>query len=390
MAERTILVFSRNAVVVTHEDGSPTAVDVIAAALNGDAFSWETPDNLALTFPTDTVAITFDDADGFLKDDPYNGATVSDQRLTEPLTINGVTYTPNTTALRWQSPPPVMVEDEYEVTLFDSLGTAYRMVGVSITEGYSTTVVGVAFEGTAPPPGTTLYYIQGASSYSGTKQSVAISDVVTCFLAGTEIETETGPRPIEDLVPGDLVMTVDGGLQPVRWIGRSTVCGLGPLAPIRIRAGVLGNTRDLWVSPNHRILLRSSVAELYFGTSEVLVAAKFLVDGAGVSVQPVPRADYLHLLLDSHALVFSEGIATESLFSGAAERGVLDPAAQEELQAIFPDLMVPGRRLCRSSLRRGEAALLRHRPVAAVQVAPARHPGQRVAHDRSATFRKRA
>ena len=75
-----------------------------------------------------------------LTDDPFSGFSVVDQFLTQPVTIDAET-------IRWKTPSPVNVENEYEVTLFDDAGTAYRMVGVSIAQGHSTKMVGVNSQG---------------------------------------------------------------------------------------------------------------------------------------------------------------------------------------------------------------------------------------------------
>src|ERR1051325_3096412 len=42
----------------------------------------------------------------------------------------------------------------------------------------------------------------------------------SCFLRGTMIRTAEGDRKIEDLVSGDLLPTLFGGICPVEWIGR--------------------------------------------------------------------------------------------------------------------------------------------------------------------------
>lgn len=359
MPEQTIYVFAKTAVTITRVNGSSTnQSDVIGNALNGNAFSWENPHNLALTFGSSTTAITFDDADGVLSDDPFSGATVTDQRLTAPVTINGTTYSPSPGTIRWASPASVNVENEYEVTLFDSAGAVFRMVGVSITQGYTTTVVGVMFDGPAPAPGTTLYYRQGVSTYGGSSQTVTIPPPVTCFLAGTLIETPRGPGPIEDLRPGGRVLTLDSGYRTIRWIGRSQVDGTRDLAPVRIAAGALGNRRDLFVSPNHRMLLRSAAAELNFASRDVLVAAKFLVNGTTLHPAPRRKARYLHLLLDRHELVFAEGLASETLFTGPAALEALGPAARQELSSVVLKHGPVPQCLSRPSLTRSEAAVL--------------------------------
>ncbi|MEZ5716615.1 MAG: Hint domain-containing protein [Paracoccaceae bacterium] len=76
--------------------------------------------------------------------------------------------------------------------------------------------------------------------------------VSICFARGTLIETPAGPQAIETLKAGDLVNTLDAGPQTIRWIGGHSSAAIGPNAPIRIKAGTLGNVRDLWVSQNHR------------------------------------------------------------------------------------------------------------------------------------------
>ncbi|MDP3339528.1 Hint domain-containing protein [Frigidibacter sp.] len=360
MAQSSIQIISTDSVTVTHADGSPTRNgNVIENALNGNAFGWEVPDNLSITVSTAApVTISFDDADGVLTDDPVSGARVVDQRLTAPVTIDGVTYTPNDTTIRWQNPAPVYVENEYEVVLFDAAGTAYTMVGVSITTGYSTTVVGVMFDGAAPPAGTTLYYIQGKSSYTGLGQSTAIGNATICFLRGTLIDTPQGRIPVQDLMAGDAVTTMDHGVQPIRWIGSSRVSGLGALAPIRIGAGALGNDRDLLVSPNHRMLLTGPRAELLFGEREVLMAAKFLTADARVRAEPCDVAEYYHILFDRHEIIFAEGAPAESLHMGGEAISALEAEARAEIAAIFPDLQQRTAGLSRPALTRVEAQVL--------------------------------
>lgn len=104
---------------------------------------------------------------------------------------------------------------------------------------------------------------------------------VICFAEGTEIITAEGPVTVENLQVGDLVMTMDDGMQPLRWMGRKKLCD-GDLAaspklkPIRIPAWALGNgtpMHDLMVSRQHRILVRSAIAGRMFGVQEILVAA---------------------------------------------------------------------------------------------------------------------
>ncbi|MFZ1479455.1 MAG: Hint domain-containing protein [Paracoccaceae bacterium] len=161
---------------------------------------------------------------------------------------------------------------------------------------------------------------------------------VPCFVAGTLIRTPQGDVPIETLAPGDMVLTLDDGPQPLRWIGSRVVQARGGLAPICIRAGTFGDHGKLLVSPQHRILLRDSLAELMFGEAEVLVAAKDLVNDRSVRRVTGGDVEYIHLLFDRHQIVMSEGLATESFHPGPQTMGDFPEETLEELTALFPAL----------------------------------------------------
>ncbi|MEL6690368.1 MAG: Hint domain-containing protein, partial [Pseudomonadota bacterium] len=163
-------------------------------------------------------------------------------------------------------------------------------------------------------------------------------DTIPCFVAGTLILTPDGERRIEELTPGDLVMTHDNGPQPLRWIGKRTLPAEGTLAPIRIEAGALGEHRQLLVSPQHRVLIRDTLSELLFGDSEVLVSAKHLVNDKTIRPAAGGFVTYVHLLFDSHQVVFSEGLATESFLPGPQTNDLFEQEVLDEICAIFPEL----------------------------------------------------
>ena len=71
-----------------------------------------------------------------------------------------------------------------------------------------------------------------------------------------------GTRLVEELSVGDEVMTLDHGPQKVRWIGCRAVDAQGVYAPVRITRGALGNTRDLLVSLQHRMLITGWRAQM--------------------------------------------------------------------------------------------------------------------------------
>ncbi len=150
---------------------------------------------------------------------------------------------------------------------------------------------------------------------------------IVCFLRGTLIACAPERQvTVESLKVGDWVRTADRGPMQIRWIGytrldHDTVAGRPEFRPIRIRRGALGPDRpdrDLFLSAQHRVLVKSQIARRLFGAAQVLSAAKHLVGLRGIDVHvDCQGADYFHILLDSHEIVFANGAACESLFLGA-------------------------------------------------------------------------
>lgn len=158
-----------------------------------------------------------------------------------------------------------------------------------------------------------------------------------CFVAGTLVETPNGQRPVESLAIGDLVETLDDGPQPIKWIGMREVAGLGSLAPVVISKGAFGNESSLRLSPQHRVLVSDWHAQMHFGSDEILVAAKHLVDGASVRFEPNRAVTYVHFLFDKHQIVFAEGCKVESFFPGDYMMDG-DQELRDEILSIFPEL----------------------------------------------------
>lgn len=234
----------------------------------------------------------------------------------------------------------------YVVTVSD--GTAERYFGIPLDNSQNplkdlagNTLTGTHFY-------IWVYYDAG---YIDLRQGARDDDVkmgAVCFASGSMIETASGPRPVQSLRVGDLVVTRDNGVQPVRWIGgrllRTTDLEAAPnLLPVRIAAGALGPgcpAQDLTVSPQHRVLLRSPIAARMAGSAEVLVAAVQLVGMPGITrCSATGGVSYWHLMFDRHEIVFANGAESESLYLGKMALQALSPSARAELRAIFPDLM---------------------------------------------------
>ncbi|MEM7238287.1 MAG: Hint domain-containing protein [Pseudomonadota bacterium] len=195
--------------------------------------------------------------------------------------------------------------------------------------------------------------IPGGGSFTYLNIQNISTDPPPCFVAGTWITTDQGEIPVEDLDVGDLIETLDHGLQPLRWIGQRKIPGRGRFAPIAFAEGAIGNTRRLLVSPQHRILLRSWRADVLFGETEVLAAAKHLVNDKTIATLEMPSVTYFHLLFDTHEIVISDGALTESFHPGRLSIDGFGAATRAELIELFPELAdtedteaLPAARMC--------------------------------------------
>ncbi|QBX33976.1 Hint domain-containing protein [Paracoccus liaowanqingii] len=172
-------------------------------------------------------------------------------------------------------------------------------------------------------------------------------NALVCFATGSMILTPGGYQAVENLKAGDLVCTKDNGDAPISWIGSravsaATLAEYPGLRPIRIAAGALGSglpSSDLVVSPQHRVLVRSAVAQKMFGTNEVLVAAKQLLQLDGIDIATdLASVVYVHFMFDQHQVVIANGAETESMFTGPQALKSVGRAARAEIFALFPHL----------------------------------------------------
>lgn len=166
-----------------------------------------------------------------------------------------------------------------------------------------------------------------------------------CFTQGTQILTPSGDRAVEALRVGDEVITKDFGVQTIRWIGRKDFANAAALRaddrPITIKAHAFGPgvpTRDTTLSPNHAVLNDHWKASLFFGDSEVLTAAKTLLNTDYAFKQSMPSVSYFHILLDQHSLVSSNGLWSESLYLGSECMKMLSPHCRSTILNMFPGL----------------------------------------------------
>ncbi|HEV8677807.1 MAG TPA: Hint domain-containing protein, partial [Stellaceae bacterium] len=194
---------------------------------------------------------------------------------------------------------------------------------------------------------------------------------VACFCRGTQILTDRGEVPVEDLAIGDRVMTLSGEAQPIRWTGHRAydgrfIAGNRAVLPIRIAAGALADgvpARDLCVSPGHALCING-----------VLLAAELVLNGTTIAqMESVETVEYFHVEFDRHEVIVADGTPCESyvdcdnrrVFANGAEYARLYPDDErprwaycaKRLDWDSPELLPIRSRLLERAAERGSHAL---------------------------------
>ena len=161
-------------------------------------------------------------------------------------------------------------------------------------------------------------------------------EVAACYCMGTQLLTDRGEVPIEDLAIGDMLVTLAGEPEPIRWIGRQSYgvrCLRPAQRPIVFRAGSLGDDtprRDLRVSPQHAMLMGG-----------ILVPAVALLNGVTITRDyTCRRVDYIHVELAEHRVIWAEGAPSETFFDdGDGSRELFENA--DEYARLYPQAPRP-------------------------------------------------
>ena len=223
-------------------------------------------------------------------------------------------------------------------------GTTAVAIGTIDATGNEADAPGGAVTITIPGPLVSITIDYNNTDPANDQQRINVGDIEfdemapPCFVRGTLIETKSGPKPVELLAIGDEVLTQSHGYQEIRWIGSRKAPDHTQFAPIVIKKGALGNTRDLCVSPQHRMVIEGWRAELLFGESSVLVPAKHLRNGDTIFSECMDDVEYFHILFDQHEIIFAEGAPTESYHPGMATMNSFDENAKDEILSLFPEL----------------------------------------------------
>lgn len=133
------------------------------------------------------------------------------------------------------------------------------------------------------------------------------------ILPETKVASGQGWRPVQTLIPGDLVLTFDNGMQPLVDVRHHLVeAGTAPRAvetwPLLVQPGILGNKAPLTLLPGQVILVESDLAEEIYGDPFVAIEAREL-DGMDGITRIRPRERFLAVTLhfETDQAIFGAG-----------------------------------------------------------------------------------
>ncbi|MCV3270585.1 Hint domain-containing protein [Roseobacter sinensis] len=162
---------------------------------------------------------------------------------------------------------------------------------------------------------------------------------------GTPLQTPQGPVAIEDLRPGNLVLTVDGPPCQIVWIGSATFSradvrdGRLLTRVVPDSFGVERPGRLLTLGPAARVLQTPPDRRAVPGQRRIMTPASAFVDGVNaINVLPQMPVQMFHLCLAEHAAVIAGGLEVESFHPGSDLERHLSDTLKPVLLSVFPQL----------------------------------------------------
>lgn len=177
-------------------------------------------------------------------------------------------------------------------------------------------------------------------------QNEIVMTGATGLCAGANLRTPIGERRVEFLRKGDLVVTRDNGLQPVRliWkreISEAEIAADPSLAPVHLNTRAIGPmmpARPLRVGGAHRLLIPGWRLLDEDDAVNCLVPARD-VDGVSLGNETeAVEATYYNVVFDAPQVFCANGMPVESFVPCADTLPHIPADVQSELRTLFPDL----------------------------------------------------
>ena len=178
-----------------------------------------------------------------------------------------------------------------------------------------------------------------------------VAGALTGIAGDGHVRTPCGPRRLEFVRPGDLIVTRDNGLQPVRaiWTHQisDTAMHADPLrAPVRLAARAIGPMmpqRPLTLAPDHRILVPSYLLCDVEGAGGLMEARGL----AGTSDEAYfdrnsASQQFYNLVFDKPQVVLINGLPVETFHVCPETLGNVPEDSRIDLLRQFPALRGKG------------------------------------------------
>ena len=166
------------------------------------------------------------------------------------------------------------------------------------------------------------------------------------FCRGALVETDHGPVAVEDLLPGDRIVTGDGDARPLLWIGSTR---LAPrtgdsqrrhLTLTRIMANNFGIGRPaacVMAGPAARLKKTPAHLKAHAGDAPLLTPVAEFVDGMNViETNPPTPVQMFHLCLPRHAVIRVGGLEFETYHPGMTATRTISHAMRSVYLNLFP------------------------------------------------------
>jgi len=174
----------------------------------------------------------------------------------------------------------------------------------------------------------------------------AVTAGATGLCAGANLRTPCGARRVEFIRKGDLIVTRDNGLQPVRMVWTRTVTeaefAADPsLAPVLLAPRAIGPMmpqQELRVGGAHRLLIPGWRLEDEEDGVNCLVPSR---DVDGLSLGRDVKTDevtYYNVVFDKAQVFCANGLPVESFTPCEETMRIVPDDVKEDLHALFPEL----------------------------------------------------
>lgn len=163
-----------------------------------------------------------------------------------------------------------------------------------------------------------------------------------------QIRTPFGAKRAEMIRPGDLVVTRDNGLQPVRMIwkrrlSRADMASGSGQVPVRLKPRAIGPmmpTRDLLVAADHRVLVPGYLLSMGDDRQSCLMSAGDLAGASDAAYfdRSTAGVELYTFIFDTHQVLAASGLQVESFLPNASTMSSLTGKLRKDLVSLFPVL----------------------------------------------------